>query len=79
MMLISTNAMVTLPMPIWNLMTYSMMGGVHPLVQAIQVPMIIFVPINPEIPIVPQQRLVVVIVGSGDGQISPPISPPDQM
>ncbi len=42
MMLINTNAMVTLLMPIWNLMTYSMMGGVHPLVPAIQVPVIIF-------------------------------------
>jgi hypothetical protein len=67
MMLINTNAMVTLPMPIWNSMMYSTMGGVCPLTLAIQVLMTIFVPINPQIPIVPQQRLVVVIIGSGDG------------
>lgn len=46
MMLINTNAIVTLPMPIWNLMTYCMTRGVCPLVPTIQVHVIVHVPIN---------------------------------
>ncbi len=46
MMLISTNAMVTLPMPIWNPMTYSMKRVVHPSVPTTQIHVIVLVPIN---------------------------------
>ncbi len=46
MMLINTNIMVTLSMPIWNLMMYSMTRGVCPLVSTIQVHVIVHVPIN---------------------------------
>ncbi len=79
MLLINANAMVTLLMPIWNLMTFSMMGGVCPSVLAIQVPMIKLVPMNSQIPTMPQQRSTASIVGSDDGQSSPPVSPLNQM
>jgi hypothetical protein len=38
--------MVTLPMPIWNPMTYSMKRVVHPSVPTTQIHVIVLVPIN---------------------------------
>ncbi len=72
----STNMMTTLPMPMWNLMTYLMSECVCPLVPTTQIHVAILVPLNAQILIVTQQRSTRVIVGGGDGQNSPLISPP---
>jgi len=50
MMPMSTNLMITLPIPMWNPMTYSMVGGVCPSTLSTQVPHVpISIPINAQL------------------------------
>jgi hypothetical protein len=76
MMSMSTNATMSLQMPIWNMMTYPTMGDIDPLVPKIQIHVIVLVQINAHKSTMTQQILVRVVVGCNNGHNSPLVSPP---